>query len=177
MTLLQGVTWSERRTRSSVSPPSPQSTLSPPPTAFKAVLGRKEAGQSQEPAMSGPGKGPQWASGQQRPGSNPQPAVGFWRPRSRCRVVWQSHCVGLGPVSLSPCPGFPSAFPRLLVSGVSRPRLGAQGQERRRGVWAPLSLPGVVPAVLVAPASRLCQRTRSPFSRHSSHPSTPQPQS
>ena len=62
LTLLQGVTWSEHRTRSSVSPPSPQSTLSPPPSAFKAVLGRKEAGQSQKPAMSGPGKGPRRGS-------------------------------------------------------------------------------------------------------------------
>ena len=60
LTLLQGVTRPDPRTRSSVSPPSPQSTLSPPPSAFKAVLGPKEAGQGQRPAMSGSGKGPRW---------------------------------------------------------------------------------------------------------------------
>lgn len=99
LTLLQGVTWPERRARSSVSPPSPQSTLSPPPSAFKAVLGRKEAGQSQKPAMSGPGKGPQWGSqpcgGQWRPGSNPQPAVGFWLSGLAAGAGWSGDPIVL----------------------------------------------------------------------------------
>ena len=88
--------------------------------------------------------------GKQRPGSNPQLAVGFWLSGLAAGAVWRSRWVGLGPVSLSPCPGFPSAFSRLLVSGVSYPRLGAQGKERRCGVWAPLSLPGVSSGLALA---------------------------
>lgn len=107
-------------------------------------------------------------------------------PRSRCRVVWRSHWVGLGPVSLSPCPSFPSAFSKLPVSGVSCPRLGAQGLERYRRVWAPLSLLGVSSslALALAVASLLSQLSwwlqlpgsadTHPLLSPPTHPSPPQ---
>ena len=135
VTLLQGVTWPEPSTRSSVSPPSPQSTLSPPLSAFKAVLGSKEAGQGQRPAMSGPGKGPRWGGsqpcgGQQRPGSNPQLAVGFWLSGLAAGAGWSGDPVGLvlGLLASALAPVFHLPSPNSLSAGFHVP-----GWEHR--VW------------------------------------------
>lgn len=77
--------------------------------------------------------------------SNPSPTwevLAQW-PRQQVQGGLRPVGLVLGQLASVTCPGFPSAFFRLPVSGVSCPRRGTGSGKMPQRSWAPLSLPGV----------------------------------